>query len=835
MDRPPARPGDVALSYHSGLRTERWSYARVRETAFQFARELEARGVGKGDRVIFWADNRPEWVVAFFGCSLRGAVVVPLDEHSTPQFVRRVQDQVAAKLMLYGEGVGRQSLADIEAMPLAELSAAVAHHSNAPYTVENIEEEDLVEIIFTSGTTAEPKGVCLTHRNLVANLAPLEREIQKYIRWEKPFHPIRFLELVPLSHVFGQFMGMFVPQLLGGEVFFQRAMNPSEIIAATKRERISVIVAVPRQLEVLRDAIERDYASRGRLEAFHKAMEAAGSAHFLKRWWIFRRVHRRFGWKFWAFVSGGATIDADTEEFWRRLGYVVVQGYGMTETASLISVNHPFKMGRRSIGKTLPGQQVKLDESGEILVRGENISPGYWSGELKRLTNDEGWLRTGDLGEMDEAGNLYFKGRKKDVIVAASGMNIYPDDLEAALNSQPEVRASCVFGTEGPQGPEPVAALILNDEDADAERAVRRANETLAQHQHIRRWFVWPDQDFPRTPTQKVRKQAVADRITARNSATAPKKESGGGGLAEIITAISGEGARVDPSATLAMDLKLDSLGRVELLSALEERYQVEIDEAAFTAATTVGEIEKIIREGPRDVASGYPYPRWAQRFPMTWVRLVCLYLVVLPIARLMSRARVKGRERLGGLRGPALFISNHISMVDHGLILLALPGRYRRRLAIAMEGERLRGWRHPPAGTGWFTRLRLRIQYALVVTLFNVFPLPQKSGFRRSFAYAGEAVDRGYSVLVFPEGRTTEDGQMQPFMGGTGLLASDLRLPVVPVRIDGLFELKRQKRYFARSGEVSVTIGGPVGFGHGEEPAQITRELESQISNLRS
>ena len=171
--------------------------------------------------------------------------------------------------------------------------------------------------------------------------------------------------------------------------------------------------------------------------------------------------------------------------------------------------------------------------------------------------------------------------------------------------------------------------------------------------------------------------------------------------------------------------------------------------------------------------------------------------------------------------------------MVDHGLILSALPGRYRRNLAIAMEGERLRGYRHPPRSVSWLTRLVRRAQYLLIVALFNVFPLPQKSGFRRAFAYAGESVDRGYSLLVFPEGRTTDDGRMQRFMGGIGLLASDLSLPVVPIKIEGLFELKQKRKYFSRPGAVSITFGEPASFAPGTDPAEITKDLEARVAAL--
>src|SRR5215510_6197229 len=520
LDQALTRSDEIAVARQRGLRMTRWSYARLARTAFQFARELESRGIGKGDRVIFWGANSPEWIAAFFGCLLRGAVAVPLDEQSAPDFADRARRQVEAKLLLLGEEQARHFKDRQPALRFDQLIDVVERHSAAPYRDEQIDADDLAEIIFTSGTTAEPKGVCLTHRNLLANITPLETEIDKYLKFERPFHPIRFLCLLPLSHVFGQFMGMFVPRLLFGEVFFSRTLNPSEIIATIKRERISVVAAVPRQLETLREKIERDYASRGELEKFRRRFESAEGKHFLKRWLIFRDVHRRFGWKFWAFVSGGATLDQETETFWRRLGFAVVQGYGMTETASLVTVSHPFKVKHGSIGKALPGQELKLDASGEILVRGANVSEGYWRSADRTEAGAEGWLRTGDVGEMDAEGNIFFKGRKKDVIVTAAGLNIYPDDLEAALNHQPEIRASCVVGVDGAQGPEPLAVLILRDEGADPVEAIKRANTLLSQSQQIRRWFIWDDPDFPRTPTRKVRKPIVKEAVIAKTSNT---------------------------------------------------------------------------------------------------------------------------------------------------------------------------------------------------------------------------------------------------------------------------------------------------------------------------
>ncbi|HEY4425357.1 MAG TPA: AMP-binding protein [Pyrinomonadaceae bacterium] len=794
----------TAVTHEPGVRLSRWSYARLASSAFQFARELESRGVGAGDRVLFWGESRPEWIACFYGCLLRGVVVVPLDLKSAPDFVARVQQQVSAKLLLSDEPPPQLNAPRLAFNNLTDL---LAQHSAQPYPTA-AKPDDLVQIVFTSGTTAEPKGVCLTHRNLLANIAPIEKEFNRYRRWEKLVHPLRFLCLLPLSHVFGQLLGIFIPQLLGAEVYFTESYKPSQIISTVKKRRINAVVTVPRVLETLRERMKADLTD--------EQIRAARGRHFLRNWWAFRKIHRQFGWRFWAFITGGATLESETETFWRRLGYAVIQGYGMTETASLTSLSHPFRMRHGSIGKPVAGQEVKLGEDGEILVRGENVSAGYWCSNGQSITDDEGWIHTGDIGEFGAGGNIYFRGRSKETIVTAAGLKIYPTDLEAALDRQPEIKASAVIPFDG--GTEALAVLIPQ-EKADLNAAVQRANETLAEFQRIRHWIAWPNSDFPRTPgTRKVIKgqiaQAVKTMLQPSTSATSDLD------LAPLSLPVISRIARVEPtalsaSANLADDLKLDSLGRVELLSALEDQYQIELDEAAITEATTIADIERIVSRGKSE-AVAYPYPRWAMRFPFTWLRFVVYHVFFLPLTLIMCRVRTEGVERFAKVKPPVLFISNHVTDVDAALILSALPWAWRYRIAIAMAGEILREW-----------RMNAKVQYALGAALFNVFSLPRQSGFRQSFEYAGEAVDRGFSILIFPEGTETKDGQVQPFKAGIGLLASELNVPVAPIMLRGLFEIKKRKQRFVKPGTVSITFGEPITFTKGVSATDITSELD--------
>lgn len=875
----------MAFVQKRGYRRERWTYRRVCATAARFAGELSDRGIGTGDRVMLWGANSAEWVIAFWGCMLRGAVAVPMDDAAAPDFAQRVARDASVKLILASrEKVAREkpmldvslpviALEDLPQLlngprvPIRTVTTGAdgkATHAQPLFSGEPLGRDHVAQIIFTSGTTAEPRGVVITHGNILANLEPLERGIGPYLKYERFFHPLRFVNLLPLSHVFGQFLGIFVPPLLGATVVFEDTLNPSEILRTIRRERATLLVAVPRVLDSLRGRIERDIEARGAREKFDAKFHAAEGKKFLRRAWIFRRFHRQFGWKFWAILSGGAALSAATEIFFSRMGYAVIQGYGLTETTSLISVNHPFGVSQGSIGKILPGREIRLGDHGEIMVRGDSVAAGYWEGGALKPASEAGWFGTGDIGAFDESGNLYFKGRRKNVIVTPAGMNVYPEDLEAALRRDASVQDCVVVALEREGNAEPCAVLIVKDTSGDAQRAaaatIERANQSLAEYQRMRQWLLWPERDFPRTSTGKPRTNVIAE--AAKKALSAERGSTGTplpanaathsvaniegapvanqrtifANLVASVMSRSGGSATAGaarPAANLESGLNLSSLERIELMSAIEDRFQVDLNETKFAEARTVADLEQLLNS--TDIRrSDFRYPRWAQRFPVPAIRAAIYYLLVWPATHLLAHPRVRGRENLRGVRGPALIVSNHVTRrTDIGFILAALPLRFRHRLATAMGGETLGTMRHPPREWFFLKRWIYRLNYFLVVALFNVFPLPQRSGFRESFQFAGESVDRGYSVLVFPEGELTSDGTMAHFERGVGLLANNLGVPVVPMRIDGLWQVKQTGWRFARPGKIKVTIGAPVSFAPATPSEQIVRELESRVKRL--
>jgi long-chain acyl-CoA synthetase len=658
---------ETAVVSHRGNRRYQTTYGELAELAGRFAAELELRGITAGDRVVLWGANSEEWVGVFFGCLLRGVVAVPLDAAGSREFAEHVLKDVAPKLI-----AGDRELLSIlqTGVPLINFSGLAVHLPVEPlFTVADAVNEQMpFQIIFTSGTTSEPKGIIHTHRNVLASLQPIENEIKKYRRYERWVHPLRFLHTLPLSHVFGQFMGLWVPPLLAAEVHFVEQLEARRMTETIRRERITVLVAVPRVLQLLRTHL------LGRFASLSGELERAKGLSIWKRWWKFRRVHRTLGWKFWAVISGGASLPTELEEFWNRLGFALIQGYGMTETAALVTLNHPFKIGRGTIGKALPGREVRLSDEGEILVRGDMLSTTTWQGGGMRPRVDE-WLATGDLASENESGELRFLGRKGDVIVTGAGMNVYPADLEEAMNKQPGVRGCVVVPCETPSGVEPVAAVLFSGSDAELQTAAHLANRGLAGYQQIRRVLKWPEVQFPYTSTGKLLRRKVEQWASATIQDRQQPGASGRDELLNMIAEVTGERASGEGDRMrLSEDLHLDSLGRVQLQTELEQRLGLELEDDAIAGVETLGDLRALVNkagssvhsdaERPSDPAKDAPqiqieetekkeaaasehlYPRWPWSWPVQAVRIAFIELVMRPLIWILAAPRVHRKKR---------------------------------------------------------------------------------------------------------------------------------------------------------------------------------------------
>jgi long-chain acyl-CoA synthetase len=834
------------LAFDDGYRRREYTYADVGRAARGFSTRLARAGIVKGDKVVFWGENRPEWVVCYWGCLLAGVVVVPIDYRSSAGFVARIGSLVDARVLLIGD--------DVEVEPNGSFPpvwrfADLDWDSDGPLPIVPISPDDVIQIIFTSGATAEPKGVVIRHRNVLANIVPVEREVLKYRKYARPFHPLRFLNLLPLSHMFGQSMASSIPPMVHGTVIFTRSFNPHDVSSLIRRRRISVLVCVPKILGVLQEHIVGMFP-----EAAEPPPPGISIPH---RWWRYRRIHRAFGLKFWAFVVGAAPLPPDIEEFWRRLGFAVIQGYGLTETAPIVTLNHPFRTSKGSVGTPIAGVEIRIADDGEILVRGENVTSGYYEGSRpldpatgpgpsepeaplatpesrvqnreSRLLDSEGWLHTGDIGARDAEGRLFIKGRKKEMIVRPDGLNVFPEDVERVLDAQPGVRESAVVGiVEGAE--ERVHAVLVLEPGADPTLVIRAANAQLQDHQRVRTSSLWPGPELPRTEgTKKLKRAAVRDWVQSGGSAI----PAAAANTFEALVERFARGRELTGTTTLE-ELGLSSLDRVELMVALEDRFQTRIDEGRFSEATSIGDLKQLLERGTTLEPADEPvdFPVWNRKWPVQVIRRLSQATWILPLARVFAHAHVEGLEHLHQLSGPVVFASNHQSHMDVPVILAALPGRWRARVAPAMAKEFFKA-HFFPAGFTWRERFTNTLNYYLAAFYFNAFPLPQReAGARQTLQYIGDLIGDGWSILIFPEGLRASTGDIKPFRAGIGMIGSRLEVPVVPVRIDGVDRLLPVGGTFVRPGRVRVAFGAPLRL-QGSDYAALASRVEEAVRRL--
>ena len=840
------------LAYDDGYRTWTWTYGELAAAARGFARRLRDGGVASGDAIAIWSENRPEWIAAMWGALLEGVVLVPIDYRASSEFLRKVAGIVDAKAILTGDAVDVAALgADRPVWRLSEIfrgkEAASLSETNPQTPNPNLQPQSTAEIIFTSGATAEPKGVVLTHKNILANIVPIERELAKYRKYARPFAPIRFLNLLPLSHMFGQAMATFVPPMLPGVVVFTRSYAPDDIVRQIKERRISVLVCVPKILEVL-----KDYVIRVAPEA---AEPPPAGMHWARRWWHYRRIHRLFGFKFWAMVVGAAPLDPELEAFWGRLGFLVVQGYGLTETAPIVTLNHPLHAKRGAVGKPISGVEIKVAPDGEILVRGENVTTGYFNApEATREAFKDGWFHTGDIGELDAEGRLLIKGRKKEMIVTPEGLNVFPEDVERAIVAQPGVRDAAVVGAPvAGSTAERVQAVLLLADGVDSDAVVRGANVLLADHQKIRAAAVWPGDELPRTEgTRKLKRRELRAWLVGQAADTPPVGPTFRSGMRDVASILERFAPGRAIAATTTIDeLGLSSLERVELMMALEEAFQITVDETAFSASSTVADLEKLVAPlrgmpglkvgptggGPTSVASTSEgnetvFPSWNRTLPVRALRRVSLPTWILPLGRIWARVTVTGLEHLEKIEGPVIFAANHQSHFDGPVILDSLPPRWRYRVAPAMLKEFFNAHFFPERYTRkeWFTN---SLNYYLSAFFFNAFPLTQGgAGTRQTLRYIGELVGDGYSILIFPEGRRTDAGEISPFLPGVGMIASRLGVPVVPVRLDGLDQVLPRRAKFPVVSRARCAFGPPM-LLTGNDYGALAQRVEAAVRAL--
>jgi long-chain acyl-CoA synthetase len=675
-----------------------------------------------------------------------------------------------------------------------------------------ITAESVAEVVFTSGTTGAPKGVILSHGNIVANVRAVGEVIQA-----RPSD--RLLSILPLSHMLEQTVGLLLPLSGGGSVVYPASRQSNEIFRALARHGITAMVLVPQALQLFYDAIEREVRRSGHEARWAAALQAARGAPTPVRRLIFRQVHRRMGGRFRFFVCGGAPLSPARGERWETLGVPVLQGYGLTEAAPVVTGTAARDRRPDSVGAVLPGQSLRIAGDGEVLIAGPNVTAGYWRNpEATAAAFVDGWYRTGDLGEIDAAGFVRLKGRKKDMIVLPNGLNVYAEDVENALRQQPGVHDAAALGLADASGSTQVHAVLLGPAtEAEAEDAVRSANTGLGEHQHVRAFSVWADVDFPRTPTLKVKKHEIVERIEGAAPRTQPVEEDPRDPLAVLVARLARRAqAEIRPESRLGSDLGLDSLGRIELLAAIESELGASMAEESVGEGTSLGELQALIAAaGP---TAHTAVSSWPLNGGTRVARRALQDALAFPLLRLRCSPDVEGLEHVEALKLPAIFAPNHASHLDAPSVLAALPRSLRGRVCVAAADDY------------FFARRWLGLTVAL---LLNAFPFSRSGAVRPTLEHCGRLLDEVWSLVVFPEGTRSVDGRIAPFRPGIGLMSVELDVPIVPVRLRGTYESLPKGSRWPRAERVRVSFGEPLRFERGTSYAAATEAIEAAVRAL--
>ena len=823
-----------ALIIKPGFRTRAWTYRDLADVVPRIARHLSDAGIKNGDRVISFGVNRPEYGIAVLAALRIGAVIVPLDVNSTAEFVAKIAERTRASAVLVTAQTKER--AATLGLPLHEMELLPDHaRGKAPLPKADVGPDDLAEVMFTSGTTGEPKGTMLSHNNLLSNAIAATKIF--------PIGPSqRLLSFIPLSHIFEQGPGFLCVLVAGASVVYPTSRQPAVIRRTFKERKVSMILITPAAVRSLFIAIERKAQSDGKGPLFAKLRRIAKKLPMPLRRLLFISVHKNFGGRFKYIVSGGAALDPALGEAWRDLGVEVLQGYGLSETSPALTFNRLDRNRFGSVGVPVPGIEVKIAEDGEVLAKGPGIFQGYWENdEATRNALDGEWFHTGDLGRFDADGFLWLHGRKKDMIALPDGLKVYPEDVENVLAGDPRIQElatplrptlAVVLGLERPGETVQVHAVFVEPKDKDTVASiVRDANVKLSGSQQIRGFTIWPEDAFPTTPTQKVKKREVIERILTMGKDDAPPPAAAATGresseLEKLISRTAGVGPeRVWPQAQLSGDIGLDSLGRVDLLGVIEEELGVYIDDAALAPSATVADLEVMV-VAARDNKPETGIFGWPLSPVVRSVGLILQQLLLWPLVHIFYRVKITGTEKLNGLVGPVMFAPNHCLHWDNGIILTSIPLAWRWRLAVAAAADDIFG---------------NKLNGIFSAVLANAFPLAREGAIRRSLELLGARLDRKFSVLIYPEGHLTLGGPMQPFKSGTGLIAVEGGTPVVPMKlkignVSILDHWDRKWEPFRSNGwrgNVEVVFGDPLYFPVGTPSADATAKIQAAVAAL--
>jgi len=885
------RPANIAVELQTPDGLESHTYDELRRMAEAIARWLAARGIQPGQRIAILADNHPRWLAAYLGIIASGGTTVPLDTaYHTDQVAKLLRDSGSVLLISDQKhfAVAREAAegteiglvltdSELPAEAGAEASfASILRQEAGGFPPVARGPDDLASLLYTSGTTADPKGVMLTHQNLLA-------EADAVFAWAHLGPEDAILGVLPMFHVLSQMANLLLPLVAGARVVFLSTLNTTELLRALSEREITAFAVVPQFFNLIHQRIFKEVAERG--FAAKAAFRILTGVNLRSRRLgfnpgrvFFRRVHDLFGRRMRYLVTGGSRFDPRIAQDFYALGIDVLQAYGLTETCGGAFVNPPAENVIGSVGKPLKGVEARIlnaqpsadgsQASGEILIRGPIVMKGYWNRpDATAEVLKDGWLHTGDLGYFDERGNLFITGRKKDVIILANGKNVYPEEIEAHYLESPFIKEICVMGLEE-NGSEKLYAVVVPDFEVLRQRKVVNAKEVirfdveglsakLSSTKRIGGYEIWQE-DLPRTTTRKLKRFEIEKRVRQKErdlsgelTSAKPLTEEEAAWLNQqdveralkVVREYRADGEdEIRPGDNLELDLGLDSMRRVELLVALERELGGDVEESRLADIYSVRELVDAVRASAAEMSSTDRKSRGAPAFagwgvvlrqdpadpealaaarsrPLTDRFLYVLTRVVRTIWRLRAPLTVEGLNHLP--EPPYLLCSNHQSYLDPVVLLAVLPLRVLLRLFAVGTSEVF--------GTGIMRRVARLMRVVVVDPDANLIPA------MRAGAYG---LRRGMSLILYPEGERSIDGTPRIFKKGAAILAIHLQVPIVPIAIDGAYDAWPRGRPFQKFTPLKLRLGKPIvpppeSSASDDAYAKLTAELRERVVEM--
>lgn len=847
------------------------SLRQIRAVAYRIRQE----GVNFGDRIVVIGENHPSWAISYLASLYHGAVCVPVDPHGEIETITNFLENSEAKLAfidtdqrtrfgLIEEKLGRKIPAVVWSARPDATDAAVSNgfQSFAEWASTDFPDsfaqempkaagDDVALLIYTSGTTGTPKGVPLTHGNIVAELDGIN-EVLKLSDKEK------ILSLLPLFHAYLQIVNLWVATTYGCEVGYLKELSPAELGNAMKEFKPTILTTVPRLWYLFHkkifDAVE---AKPKAVQSLFRIMLAANGTlrdtigvNVGKR--LFGQVHESFGGELRIAISAGSRFDEDVAIDFHRLGFTILQGYGLTETSGAATATYVDDNRIGSVGKPMFNAKIRIadpdkDGVGEVLIKGEMVFSGYYKNPeaTKDAFTDDGWFRSGDLGRIDKDGHLFIVGRAKDVIVLPSGKNVHPEDLEVHYLKAPEVEELAIIGvadeSEARAGAEKLIAVVIPDFEylkqakiANSKEAVRYALDNLGrelpEYQRVRDYIVRAE-PLPRTATRKIKRFALKKEIESGviveglpekrswvlSPADAALLESNvARAIVDVVRKNAKDVSVIHPQMNLEIDLGLDSLARAEVFAALEQAFEAEFTADEAASALTLANVIELVGSTPAGKAAAatdtaisadlnwskilkeadddFPEVRAVLRKRPIFITFAfVVYRCFNLFCRVFMRLEIEGIENLKKVERPYLICPNHQSFLDPFVLCSNYPLSVFRNIF--------------HVGASMFFKSRF-MQF--VAKMLNVVPIDQDTQLLRAMKAGAIGLKNGMILNIYPEGERAFDGNLHEFKKGAAILATELELPIVPVALDGLQNVWARRSWKIRPAKVKIRIGQP-------------------------